>query len=126
MSNAPHRRLAAVPDVPPDGNGRAAARRTGKPATPTTAAAGGAHGPYSKPPRSPALLANERKAMLAEVLDGVRLHAYDWRALDWLCRWTDTPTFLALLGVLERTRQLAADRATAAAGKGRPTPGEKP
>jgi hypothetical protein len=119
MSQAPRKRLAAVPDVPPEGKGRAAARRTGKPTTPAAAAAGGAHGPYSKRPCSPALLPSERQPMLAEVLQGVRLYAYDRQALDWLCRWLDTPTFLSLLGVLERTRQLAGDRATAAAGEGK-------
>jgi hypothetical protein len=121
MSQAPRKRLVAVPDVPdvpPEGKGRAAARRTGKPTTPA-AAGGGAHGPYSKRPRGPALLPAERQPMLAQALDGVRLYAYDRHAIDWLCRWLDTPTFLSLLGILERTRQLAGDRATAAAGEGK-------
>jgi hypothetical protein len=117
MSDAPRRRLAAVPAVPPDGNGRAAARRTGKPTTP--AAAGGAHGPYSKPPRGPALLPAERQPMLAAALRGVRLYAYDRRTVDWLCRWLDTPTFLSLLGLLERARQ-AGPRPQSQAEGGRP------
>jgi hypothetical protein len=116
MSQAPRKRLAAVPDVPPDGEGRAPASRTSKPTAPA-AAAGGAHGPYSKPPRGRALLPGERQPMLAEVLQGVRLYAFDRQALDWLCRWLDTPTFLALLGIIERASQAAADRATAAAGE---------
>ncbi len=117
MSATPRKRLAAVPTVPPDGQGRAPTSRTSTPTTPAAAAGAGAHGPYSKPPRSPALLHGERQPMLAEALQGVRLGAYDRKALDWLCRWTDTPTFLAVLGVLERARQLAGDRPTAAAGK---------
>lgn len=118
MSDAPRRRLAAVPDAPPKGKGRAAARRTDTTTTTPAAAAGAGHGPYSKPPRGPALLPAERQAMLAQVLQGVRLHAYDRQALDWLCRWTATPTFLALVGILERARQLpGADRAPAAAGE---------
>ncbi len=110
MSTTPRKRLAAVPTVPPDGEGRAPARRT---STPTTAAAadGGAHGPYSRPPRGRALLPGDRAPMVAQALQGVRLGAYDRRAVDWLCRWTDTPTFLAVLGLLERARQAAADRA---------------
>ena len=112
MSTTPRKRLAAVPTVPtvPDGQGRAPARRT---STPTTAAAagGGAHGPYSRPPRSRALLPSERAPMVAQALRGVRLGAYDRRTVDWLCRQLDTPTFLALLGILQRTRQAATDRA---------------
>jgi hypothetical protein len=107
MSGTPRKRLAAVPAVPPDGQGHAPASRTSKPA-----AADDGHGPYSRPPRSPALLPGERQPMLAEVLDGVRLGAYDRHAVDWLCRWVDTPTFLALLGMVHRARQAAADRAS--------------
>jgi hypothetical protein len=110
MSQAPRKRLAAVPDVPPDGQGHAPASPTGKPTTPAAAARGG-HGPYSKPPRTGTLLPGERAPMLAEALQGVRLGAFDRRAVDWLCRQPDTPTFLALLGILERTRQTAGGRA---------------
>lgn len=109
MSAAPRKQLVAVPDVPPDGQGRApAASRTGKPAV---ADVDRGHGPYSRPPRG-VLLPGERQPMLAEVLDGVRLGAYDRRAVEWLCRWLDTPTFLSLLGLLERTRQAATDQAS--------------
>jgi hypothetical protein len=60
------------------------------------------HGPYSKPPRGRAILAADRATMLAEALQGLRLGAFDRQALQWLCRWADTPTFLALLGILQR------------------------
>jgi hypothetical protein len=60
------------------------------------------HGPYGKPPRGRAILAGERATMLAEALRGVRLGAFDRQALEWVCRWVDTPTFLALLGIVER------------------------
>jgi hypothetical protein len=43
--------------------------------------------------------------MLADALQGVRLGAFDRRAIDWLCRQVDTPTFLSLLGILQRARQ---------------------
>jgi hypothetical protein len=70
--------------------------------TPARSAESAVHGPYSKPPRGRAILAGERASMLAEALRGVRLGAYDRQALQWLCRWADTPTFLALLGILQR------------------------
>ena len=91
---APRKRLAAVPDTDPavDGGSRV-------------------HGPYSKRPHVPALLPSERTALLAEVLDGVRLYAFDRQALQWVCRWADTPTFLALLGIIERARQAASQAA---------------
>jgi hypothetical protein len=69
------------------------------PAQPTT------HGPYSTPPRSRAILPAERTQMLADALRGVRLGAFDRRSIQWLCRWVDTPNFLALLGILQRARQ---------------------
>lgn len=110
MSATPRKPLAAVPN-----QGEATSRTD----TPASADQASTHGPYSRPPRGPALLSGERQAMLAEVLAGVRLHAFDRKALDWLCRWTDTPTFLAVLGVLERARQLpgTAERTHAATGK---------
>jgi hypothetical protein len=40
--------------------------------------------------------------MLSEALRGVRLGAFDRHALEWLRRWADTPTFLALLGLIQR------------------------
>ncbi len=108
MSAAPRKQLTAVPDVPPDGEGACTsepdqqARRGRRRPCPR---------PLSRPPRG-VLLPGERQPMLAEVLRGVRLGAYDRRAVEWLCRWLDTPTFLSLLGILERTRQAGADHAS--------------
>src|ERR671931_1851228 len=88
--------------------GRAGLRSVPDATSPTNQAAAAAapapagHGPYSKAPRGRAILAAERATMLAEALRGVRLGAYDRQALQWLCRWADTPTFLALLGILQR------------------------
>jgi hypothetical protein len=102
-----------MPTARPARRGRASLRPVPAPTSPTSQSATPAptparsaestvHGPYGKPPRGRAILAGERASMLAEALRGVRLGAYDRRALQWLCRWADTPTFLALLGVLQR------------------------
>ncbi len=117
MSEARQRKRLAV--VPPDGGGEDRPKPPVHSPKAASAGAGGgrAHGPYARPPRGLVLLPAERTPLLAEALKGVRLHAFDRRAVDWLCRQADTPTFLALLGLLHRARQAAADRAAAAAGE---------
>lgn len=84
---------------------------------PATRGQPAAHGPYSKPARSRAVLPAERQPMLADALQGVPLGVFDRQAIDWLCRWVDTPTFLALLGILQRTRQATPHLEQPPAGK---------
>jgi hypothetical protein len=74
----------------------------GQPSAPAPSAGPAVHGPYGKPPRGRAILPTDRATMLSEALRGVRLGAFDRHALEWLCRWADTPTFLALLGLIQR------------------------
>ncbi len=121
MSQAPRKRLAAVPAVPPQANGHTATHPAGKPTTPADDGPG--HGPYSRPPRG-VLLPAERQPMLAQALNGVRLGAHDRHTADWLCRLVDTPTFLSLLGMIRRARQ-AAERATPPGGDGHHLAGEE-
>jgi hypothetical protein len=71
--------------------------------------AAGCHGPYQHQPTEDFLAPAQRTTMLHAALDGVALGTWDQRILAWLCHWADTPTFLAILGWIERARQ-AADR----------------
>jgi hypothetical protein len=100
-----------MPTSRPARSGRASLRpvpdptnSTNQPTAPAPAPSAGPTvlGPYGKPPRGRAILPTDRATMLAEALGGVRLGAFDRQALQWLCRWADTPTFLALLGILQR------------------------
>jgi hypothetical protein len=84
---------------------------------PATRGQPAAHGLYSKPPHSRAVLPAERQPMLADALRGVRLGVFDRQAIDWLCRWVDMPTFLALLGILQRARQATLHLQRPPAGK---------
>jgi hypothetical protein len=51
------------------------------------------------------MVIDRRKALLDQVLQDVELGAWDRRILDWLADCLDTPTFLAVLGILQRARQ---------------------
>jgi hypothetical protein len=62
------------------------------------------HGPYEYEPVGTFLAPARRAAMRHEALDGVTLGTWDQRILAWLCPWSDTPTFLAILGWIERAR----------------------
>jgi hypothetical protein len=106
-------RLRPVPDPTTSQAGQPATPAA--PPAPAPSAGPAVHGPYGKPPRGRAILAGERATMLAEALQGVRLGAFDRHALEWLCRWADTPTFLALLGILQRAH---AHTSLAAVGEG--------
>ena len=73
--------------------------------TPTTDMA--CHGPFEHQPTETFLAPARRTAMLQAALDGVTLGTWDQRILAWLCHWSDTPTFLAILGWIERARTTA-------------------
>jgi hypothetical protein len=62
------------------------------------------HGPYEHQPAEAFIAPTRRTVMLAGALTGVELGTWDRRILDWLAHWCDTPTFLALLGMLQRAR----------------------
>jgi hypothetical protein len=62
------------------------------------------HGPYEHQPAETFIAPARRTAMLAEALAGVELGTWDQRILAWLAHWCDTPTFLAILGLVERAR----------------------
>jgi hypothetical protein len=72
-----------------------------------------AHGPYEQEPRETFIAVDQRKALLGQALQGVELGAWDRRILDWLAGYLDTPTFLVVLGIIERAM---------AAGQQAPTP----
>ena len=72
-----------------------------------------AHGPYEREPREPFIALDQRKALLGQVLQGVELGAWDRRILDWLAGHLDTPTFLVVLGIIERATATAAQASTA-------------
>jgi hypothetical protein len=100
-----------MPTARPARRSRVSLRPVPDPTSPTSQTAAPAptsserpvvHGPYGKPPRGRAILPTDRATMLAEALRGVRLGAFDRQALQWLSRWADTPTFMALLGILQR------------------------
>ncbi len=76
------------------------------------------HGPYPRPPRGLYLGFDQRTSMLHGALHGIKLGAFDRRTIDWLCHWCDTPTFLVVLGWVERAR-LAGPRSQAEGGGGR-------
>jgi hypothetical protein len=67
-----------------------------------------AHGPYEQEPHEPFIAAAQRRALLDQALQGVELGAWDRRILDWLAGHLDTPTFLAVLGMVERATATAA------------------
>jgi len=60
------------------------------------------HGPYEHQPAETFIAPARRTAMLTQALQGVELGTWDERILAWLAHWCDTPTFLAILGLVER------------------------
>jgi hypothetical protein len=62
------------------------------------------HGPYPRPPRGLYLGFDHPTTMLHTALHGVQLDSFDRRTIDWLCHWCDTPTFLVVLGLVQRAR----------------------
>ena len=62
------------------------------------------HGPYQHQPAETFIAPARRTAMLAQALWGVELGTWDERILAWLAHWCDTPTFLAILGLIQRAR----------------------
>jgi hypothetical protein len=62
------------------------------------------HGPYEYSPSESFIAPARRAVMLTEALAGVELGTWDQRILLWLAHWCDTPTFLAILGMLQRAR----------------------
>jgi hypothetical protein len=72
--------------------------------TPDTPASPACYGPYNRPPAETFIAPIRRTAMLTEALAGVELGTWDQRILRWLAHWCDTPTFLAILGILQRAR----------------------
>jgi hypothetical protein len=69
------------------------------------------HGPYHQPPTEAFIGFAQRRTLLLAALGGVELGAWDARILDWLAHFCDTPTFLAVLGLLERARRAGAELA---------------
>jgi len=76
------------------------------------------HGPFEHQPAETFIAPARRTAMLQAALDGVALGTWDRRILTCLCHWSDTPTFLAILGWVERARH-AGPRSQAQGGGGR-------
>lgn len=72
-----------------------------------------AHGPYEHEPHEPFIAANQRRALLDQALQNVELGAWDRRILDWLAGHLDTPTFLTVLGMVERATATDHQAATA-------------
>ncbi len=68
----------------------------------------GVHGPYESPPEETLIGPARRAGLLDAALAGVARGAWDRRILAWLCHWCDTPTFLAVLGLLQRARTAGA------------------
>ena len=83
---------ASLPDQPPT----------------TTSPTAPCHGPYQQQPHETFIAPARRTTMLQAALDGVALGTWDTRILAWLCHWSDTPTFLAILGWIQRARTAAA------------------
>ncbi len=77
------------------------------------------HGPYEHQPPETFIAPARRTAMLAQALRGVELGTWDQRILAWLAHWSDTPTFLAILGLVERARHAGQQPQSQAEG-GRP------
>jgi hypothetical protein len=72
------------------------------------------HGPYARPTRGLFIGFDQRTTMLHAALAGVKLGAFDRRTITWLCHWSDTPTFLVILGLVERASQAGAKQGTKA------------
>ena len=64
------------------------------------------------------MVVDRRKALLDQALQGVELGAWDRRILDWLADCLDTPTFLVVLGMLQRARQAGPQPQSQAEGGG--------
>jgi hypothetical protein len=62
------------------------------------------HGPYEHQPAETFIAPARRTAMLAAALGGVELGTWDQRICGWLAHWCDTPTFLAIVGMIQRAR----------------------
>jgi len=75
------------------------------------------HGPYPRPPSGLFIGFDQRTTMLHGALHGVKLGAFDRRIIDWLCHWCDTPTFLAILGMVERARHAGSNPQQAQGGR---------
>jgi hypothetical protein len=73
------------------------------------------HGPHHHPPTETFIGFARRHQLLLAALQDVELGAWDARILDWLAHFCDTPTFLAILGLVQRVRTVStADRLPAA------------
>jgi hypothetical protein len=66
------------------------------------------HGPYDRPPAEVFIGYPRRRQLLHTAFAGVQLGAWDARILGWLVHVCDSPTFLAILGLLQRTRSAGA------------------
>lgn len=66
------------------------------------------HGPHHHPPREAFIGFGRRHELLLAALQDVELGAWDARILDWLAHFCDTPTFLAILGMVQRAYQAGA------------------
>jgi hypothetical protein len=69
------------------------------------------HGPYHHPPTEAFIGFAQRRTLLLAAVGGVELGAWDGRILDWLAHFCDTPTFLAVLGLIQRARCAGAELA---------------
>ena len=88
--------------------------------TPTGAADPAAcHGPYQLQPTEDFLAPARRTSMLHAALQGVTLGTWEQRILAWLCHWSDTATFLAILGWVERARRAGEAAHTSDCQRGR-------
>jgi hypothetical protein len=65
------------------------------------------HGPYQQQPAETFIAPARRTTMLAHALQGVELGTWDQRIVTWLAHWCDTPTFLAIVGMIQRARHAA-------------------
>jgi hypothetical protein len=67
------------------------------------------HGPHHHHPPTEAFIGyGRRRQLLLAALADVELGAWDARILDWLAHFCDTPTFLAILGMVQRAYQAGA------------------
>jgi len=78
--------------------------RVSLPDQPVSSGPPSGHGPYEHQPAETFIAPARRTVMLAQALAGVELGTWDRRILAWLAHWCDTPTFLAILGLVERAR----------------------